>query len=182
MDERHDIGENFTGRTLGSLKVMKRFLRLPALVATVAAAASGALAQQASIRFERTGGLSQSAVNCIHQDRRGFLWIGTEDGLNRYDGYSFTVFRRDPADPGSLAHNFVWAVEEDAEGGLWVGTEGGLHRRAPGSSAFARLRHDAKDPASVGADFVWALLRDRSGAMWVGTKGGGLSRYDAAKR
>ena len=144
--------------------------------------AATAGAQQTSIRFERVPGLSQSAVNCIYQDRQGFMWFGTEDGLNRFDGYSFSVFRRDPADPASLSHNFVWAVQEDAEGGLWVGTEGGLNRRAPGTTVFTRLRHDARDETTVGADFVWALLADRKGAIWVGTKGGGLSRYDPATR
>ena len=132
------------------------------------------------IRFERVSGLSQSAVNCIYQDRHGFMWFGTEDGLNRFDGYAFGVFRRQPGDPASLSHNFVWAVTEDAEGGLWVGTEGGLHRRAPGSTDFVRLRHDPRDETTVGSDFIWALLRDRRGAVWVGTKGGGLSRYDGA--
>jgi diguanylate cyclase (GGDEF)-like protein len=145
-------------------------------------AAATAGAQQTSIRFERVTGLSQSAVNCIYQDRHGFMWFGTEDGLNRFDGYSFSVLRRDPADAKSLSHNFVWAVQEDADGGLWVGTEGGLNRRAPGTTAFTRFRHDPRDPATVGSDFVWALLRDRSGVLWVGTKGGGLSRYDAATR
>jgi diguanylate cyclase (GGDEF)-like protein len=110
------------------------------------------------------------------------MWFGTEDGLNRFDGFAFSVFRRDPADPASLSHNFVWAVEEDAQGGLWVGTEGGLNRRAPGTSAFTRLRHDPRDETTVGADFIWALLADRNGAIWVGTKGGGLSRYDPATR
>ena len=139
-----------------------------------------ARAQQAAMRFERVAGLSQSAVNSIYQDRHGFMWFGTEDGLNCFDGYSFAVFRRDAADPASLSHNFVWAIVEDADGGLWVGTEGGLNRRAPGSTAFTRLRHDPRDETTVGADFVWALARDRAGAVWVGTKGGGLSRYDPA--
>src|SRR5512142_308349 len=118
-------------------------------------AAATAGAQQTSIRFERVTGLSQSAVNCIYQDRHGFMWFGTEDGLNRFDGYSFSVLRRDPADASSLSHNFVWAVQEDADGGLWVGTEGGLNRRAPGTTACTRFRHDPRDPATVGSDFVW---------------------------
>jgi diguanylate cyclase (GGDEF)-like protein len=181
VNEGHDTMETGQNSTEQAVRVRLRVLLTGAVGLTLATAAP-ALAQRTAIRFERVTGLSQSAVNCIHQDRRGFLWIGTEDGLDRYDGYSFTVFRRDPADPGSLTHNFVWAVEEDADGGLWVGTEGGLHRRAPGSRAFTRLSHEEKDPSTVGADFVWALLRDRQGAVWVGTKGGGLSRYDPARR
>ena len=137
------------------------------------------------IRFDHLWleqGLSQSGVMDVLQDRQGYIWLATEDGLNRFDGYSFSVLRRDPADARSLSHNFVWAVQEDADGGLWVGTEGGLNRRAPGTTAFTRFRHDPRDPATVGSDFVWALLRDRSGVLWVGTKGGGLSRYDPARR
>jgi diguanylate cyclase (GGDEF)-like protein len=143
---------------------------------------SPAAAQQTAIHFERVPGLSQSSVNCSFQDHRGFMWFGTEDGLNRFDGYSFTVYRSDPATAGTLSNNFIWAAEEDAEGALWVGTEAGLNRLPPGTTRFTRLRHDASDPNTVGSDFVWALLRDRQGAVWVGTKGGGLSRYDPKAR
>ena len=79
------------------------------------------------------------------------MWFGTEDGLNRFDGYSFDVYAAIPRDPASLSHNFVWAVTEDAQGGLWVGTEGGLNRRAPGPNGFTRLRHDPEDATTVGA-------------------------------
>jgi ligand-binding sensor domain-containing protein len=60
-------------------------------------------------------------VNCILQDRHGFLWLGTQDGLNRYDGYHFRVFKHDAREPGSLANNTVWALFEDSDGVLWVG-------------------------------------------------------------
>ena len=150
--------------------------------AVLALGATPASAQQAAIRFERVPGLSQNAVNCVYQDRHGFMWFGTEDGLNRFDGYAFSVLRHDPADPASLPHNFVWAVQEDARGRA----VGGHRRRAPAAGAgdhgFTRLRHDSRTSTTVGADFIWSLLRDRAGAMWVGTKGGGLSRYDPAMR
>lgn len=80
------------------------------------------------IRFERLSsgqGLSQSTVMCVLQDSKGFMWFGTEAGLNRYDGRVVTVYRHDVHDPSSLPSDFVWSLAEDASGDLWVATEGG---------------------------------------------------------
>jgi len=80
-----------------------------------------------SFEFEQLtikDGLSQSSINCIYQDRKGFLWIGTQDGLNRYDAYNFKIYRHDPRDSTSLAGNFINAVCEDSQGRLWIGTDG----------------------------------------------------------
>ncbi|HNI09979.1 MAG TPA: two-component regulator propeller domain-containing protein, partial [bacterium] len=74
------------------------------------------LAQSDRIKFERLSigeGLSQSKVFSIYQDHKGFLWIGTMDGLNRYDGYGFTVFRHDPRDSTTISENYVWSIIED---------------------------------------------------------------------
>ena len=70
-------------------------------------------------------GLSQSTVTAILQDSQGFIWLGTLDGLNRYNGYDFTIFQHEPADPTSLSANHISALYEDAFGTLWVATEGG---------------------------------------------------------
>ena len=84
------------------------------------------------IRFEKMSieqGLSQSSVYSIYQDSRGFLWFGTEDGLNKFDGYNFTVYRHNPDDPLSLSDNTILSIFEDKSGELWVGTYGrGLNR------------------------------------------------------
>ena len=84
------------------------------------------------LRFERISleqGLSQSTVFCMLQDSQGFLWFGTEDGLNKYDGYTFTVYKHDPEDPNSLGGNWIQAMLEDDSGMLWIGTsDGGLDR------------------------------------------------------
>ena len=81
-----------------------------------------------NLRFERMGiedGLSHSAVWKILQDSEGYMWFGTQDGLNRYDGYNFTVYRYDPEDPQSLRNDHISAIYEDRSGVLWVGTQVG---------------------------------------------------------
>ena len=81
------------------------------------------------IRFERLSleqGLSQSSANRILQDRRGYVWLATEDGLNRYDGIGFKVYRHDVSDAASLPASFVWDLAEDSAGNLWIATSGGL--------------------------------------------------------
>ncbi len=132
------------------------------------------------MRFERLSieeGLSQSVVKCILQDSTGFLWLGTQAGLNRYDGYGFEVYRHDPRDPSSLAHDWVNTLVEDPSGDLWVGTEGGglAHwRRA--TDTFQRYRHDISDPDSLSGNRIAALAIDRAGTLWIGTLDAGLNR------
>ena len=103
---------------------------LPSLaLAAVAAAAPATAASLRPIRFDHLSleqGLSQSSVMDILQDRRGYVWLATEDGLDRYDGLSFKVYKHDPADAASLPSSFVWDVDEDAAGNLWVATTSGL--------------------------------------------------------
>ena len=124
-------------------------------------------------------GLSQSIVEAIHQDRRGFLWLATEDGLNRWDGYRFTVFRNVAGDERTLSYNDLKAIEEDRSGALWLGTfEGGLNRFDPATGLVTRFRHDPADPSSLPANIVRAVREDRDGNIWVGTQGGGLARLD----
>jgi ligand-binding sensor domain-containing protein len=84
-------------------------------------------------------GLSQSAVFCITQDSRGFMWFGTEDGLNRYDGYDFLIYKPDPHDPGSLSSNNIWSIYEDSAKTLWIGTYNGLNKLNRETGAFTRF-------------------------------------------
>lgn len=154
------------------------------VLAAVAALLAPALARGAPASFERISraeGLSQSIVEAIVQDRRGFLWFATEDGLNRWDGHRFTVFRSVAGNERSLSYNDVKAVLEDRNGMLWVGTfEGGLNRFDPATGEATRYAHDPADPASLPASTVRALCEDRDGRIWVGTQGGGLARLDKA--
>ena len=134
------------------------------------------------LRFERISleqGLSQSTVFTILQDSRGFMWFGTEDGLNKYDGYNFTVYKHDPEDPNSLAGNWIQALFEDDSGTLWIGSgEGGLSRYDRTADQFTHYRNDFQDPASLSDDDVTAIYQDREGVLWIGTGGGGLNRFD----
>ncbi|MHB8054008.1 MAG: two-component regulator propeller domain-containing protein [Candidatus Aminicenantales bacterium] len=134
----------------------------------------------APVRFEALSieqGLSQSSVVAIQQDRRGFLWFGTENGLNRYDGYTFRVFRNDPTDPESLGDSRIFALLEDSRGRLWVGTNyGGLNLYNPGRETFVRALPDPANPRSLSSIGVSSILEDRNGNIWVGTSGFGLNR------
>jgi PAS domain S-box-containing protein len=134
-----------------------------------------------NVKFEHltdAHGLSQNAVFCILQDRKGFMWLGAQDGLNRYDGYTFKVFRHDPDDSTSISDNFVTAIYEDHQGVLWVGTHaGGLNRFDRFTERFVCYRHDPSNPASLSHDRVNVIAEDPSGALWVGTDHG-LNRLD----
>ena len=128
------------------------------------------------VRFEHLSiedGLSQNAGLDIFQDSRGYLWFGTQDGLNRYDGYSFKVYKHDPDDPGSISHNSILKIEEDQDGFLWVGTwGGGLNRYDPSTESFTSYRHNPDDPSSISSDTVTTLKEDSQGNLWVGTLSG----------
>jgi len=128
-----------------------------------------------NIRFEQFSleeGLSQSVVNAILQDRKGFLWVGTEDGLNRYDGYQFKVYKPDADNPASLSDRWITALVEDPKGYLWIGTRlGGLNRYDPQTGEFLHYLHNAATPNSISHNHVTALSPAKSG-IWVGTEDG----------
>jgi ligand-binding sensor domain-containing protein len=155
---------------------MRLFILFLLLFSSVAAHASGS-----TVRFERLSledGLSQSSVYQILQDRKGFLWFATQDGLNRYDGYQFKVYRHNPQNSGSLSDNFIQAVFLDADGVIWVGTKGGgLNRFDESTDSFENYIHEEFDPHSLGHSDVRAITQDSQQRLWVGTREG-LNQYD----
>ena len=127
-------------------------------------------------------GLSQSNVNCILQDHEGFIWLGTQDGLNRYDGYTFKVFRHDSQDSVSISDNYINSIFEDSRGHLFAAVwDGGVCELDPASGSWTSLRHNTSDPASLVDDRVYCLTLDRQGSLWIGTWAG-LDRCDGAER
>ncbi len=133
------------------------------------------------VRFDHLtieDGLSQSSVYAILQDKKGMMWFGTWDGLNRYDGYRFTVFKYDSQNPRSISNNAVWSLYEDSKGILWIGTENGLNRFDREKERFIRYVHDPGNPAGLAGKKVKTIAEDRNGMLWLGTEESGFSRFD----
>jgi ligand-binding sensor domain-containing protein/signal transduction histidine kinase/DNA-binding response OmpR family regulator len=122
-----------------------------------------------------TDGLSQSSVIAIHQDKFGQMWFGTRDGLNKYDGSRFTVFRNDVTDKTSISNNDILSIEEDNLGQLWVGTYNGLNCYNPVTNTFKRYLHN-KTNHTISGNAIWAI-KEIGGEMWFGTSKG-LSIYN----
>lgn len=127
-------------------------------------------------------GLSNNKVNCMLQDKRGFMWFGTEDGLNRYDGNKFVVFRNEPANPASLSGNIITSLLEDDNGIMWIATaDGGLtkydYRLSP-ERQFRQYKHSNSDSSSIPVNIINALIQDQHGYLWLATSGNGVMRFD----
>jgi signal transduction histidine kinase/ligand-binding sensor domain-containing protein/CheY-like chemotaxis protein len=133
-----------------------------------------------NIRFDHYSleeGLSQSVVMAILQDSQGFMWFGTQDGLNRFDGYEFTTFSHNSEDPGSLSGDFVSDLLEDQQGLIWIGTNGsGLNSYDPLTGTITRYQNDPDDPDSLSGDILNDLFVDRDDNIWIATTNGGLNK------
>ena len=132
------------------------------------------LAQEYSIeKISIEEGLSQSTINAIVQDQKGFLWLGTQDGLNRYDGRNFKVFKRNPFDTTSLSNNFVTALLIDSSERLWVGTRnGGLHLFDAKTEQFRRYEHDPQQATTLSSNYITTIYEDSQKQLWIGTVNG----------
>ena len=135
-------------------------------------------------RFTRISleqGLSQTTVMNVLQDSKGLMWIGTQDGLNRFDGYEFKVYKNDPHDSTTLSDNHVYCIYEDRSGVLWIGTKYGLNRFHRENQQFTVFRHQPENPDSLRHNAVWCIHEDDNGILWIGT-GMGLNRFDPLTR
>lgn len=168
-------------------------------VAVETRAAKAAIAQVKDVRAQPQGesgsrvdlkfshltpndGLSQGYVVDILQDRRGFMWFATRDGLNRYDGNAFVVYKNNPNDPASLNSNFLQDLMEDDNGYLWIATNTGVSKFDPLTERCTRYLHDPKNPDSLGSASVKSIAQDSRGTLWLGTEDSGLDRFNPATK
>lgn len=142
-------------------------------------------AQSPQLYFEKItveNGLSHNSVNCITQDSRGFIWIGTDDGLNRFNGRDFKIFRHEPGNPSSVSGNRITDLLEDEEGILWIATiDGGLTRydhRLPPDQQFKQYKHLPGDTTAIPGNSLTALWLDRHNKLWIATRGSYVLRFD----
>ncbi len=130
------------------------------------------------IRFKHLtidNGLSQSAVFSILQDKQGFMWFGSKDGLNRYDGYEFKVFLHNAFDSSSISANYITSLFEDRQGWLWIGTkDGGLNKYYPETETFQRIPLVSANPQDSLVRQINAIIEDFDGNIWIGTQQNGL--------
>jgi streptogramin lyase/two-component sensor histidine kinase len=145
----------------------------------------GVSAQTPYLFFDKMttqNGLSNNKVNAIIQDKRGFLWIGTEDGLNRYDGANFLVFRNSSGCQSCISGNIVTDIAEDSDGILWIGTaDGGLTKydyRRPPVEQFRQYRHDPDDSTSIPVNIINKIRKDGNRYLWLATSGNSVVRFD----
>ena len=133
-------------------------------------------------KISAQNGLSHNKVNCILQDQRGFIWIGTDDGLNRYDGHYFTIFRHQPHDPSTISGNIITSLFEDENEILWIGTaDGGLTKydhKLPFRQQFKQYKHLPNDSSSIPDNIINCLLQDRNGFLWLATGSKWVLRFN----
>jgi len=128
-------------------------------------------------RITAEQGLSQSTVKGIVEDKFGFLWFGTDEGLNKYDGYSIKKFKHNPDDPHSLGDKFINTLLSDSSGKLWIGTGKGLSRYDFSSGRFVNYSHLKSDPNTIGSDTVFCLHESEDKQLWIAGNSNILSRY-----
>lgn len=128
-------------------------------------------------RFMQEDGLVNDRIFTLFQDQDGFIWIGTRDGLNRFDGYHFKTFVHDPSDSTSISNNIIRSIVEDELGNLWIATAGGgLNYYDKLRGRFQHFRHDPKDSLSISTDLLAQVYIDKSNVLWIGTERGGINR------
>ena len=141
--------------------------------------------QQANLYFKKINtqnGLSHNKVNCIIQDQRGFIWMGTDDGLNRFDGQYFTSFRHQPNNPSTISGNIITDLLEDEQGKIWIATaDGGLtkydHRLKP-AEQFKQFTNIPGDTTTIPINIINALIQDKMNHLWLATSGKRVLRFD----
>ena len=149
-----------------------RITRFSVLISALLLFSVQSIAQEEYVRFKRitiNEGLSLSSVYDIYQDSKGFMWFGTEDGLNKYDGQTITVYGATTDQHNLMANKWVEMVYEDKSGMIWLGSKSGLTKYNPRKGIFTALQHDPADGASLSNDTISAIEADLRNELWVGT-------------
>lgn len=124
-----------------------------------------------NIRFQRLAldqGLSQETVTAIFQDSQGYMWFGTQEGLNRYDGYQFSVYSHDDRVKQSLSNDWIMSIAETADQRLWIGTSnGGISIFDKNTSSFQHFKYHESNPNSVSSNRIQIILVDSENTVWV---------------
>ena len=126
--------------------------------------------------FSEENGLSGSNINCVLQDRKGFVWIGTDNGLNRFDGNDFKIFKQQFNDENTLSDNTIWALCEDDKGNIWIGTKQGvLNKYSPATEKFLHFKLESTNSIEVS---ITTITQDKNGKLWIGTYSQGIFLFD----
>ncbi|MBC7850618.1 MAG: response regulator [Chitinophagaceae bacterium] len=165
----------------GNLRIRSAFARISVALFILLHLTQLSVAQSRSLKFERldiNNGLSQNNVICAVQDSRGFLWFGTRDGVNRYDGYKFTIYRNIIGDKSSLSGNYIPSLAEDKEGNVWIGTTSeGLNKYDRKTDKFVRFT--VEDPKNhISSNNLESLFTDHEGNIWIGSAEGTVDILD----
>jgi signal transduction histidine kinase/ligand-binding sensor domain-containing protein/DNA-binding response OmpR family regulator len=154
--------------------------RIAVLLSILLMLSNAVAAQYKALKFSSLTiekGLSQSDVKCIIKDHTGYMWFATDDGLNRYDGYKFTVYRHNSKDSHSLPSNNITTVFEDKAGNIWIGSGGGLSLYDKNTESFSTLVSDKNDDSTLTGSEVTTIFEDSRNNIWIGTYSG-LSLMD----
>jgi len=165
--------------------ILKHFLcALTLMLAGVTMVSALELGATDDANFETVGDRSSiydGVVTALAQDATGFIWIGTPNGLIRFDGYQFRRYAFDPADPHSIGGNFVRVLLLGSDGKLWIGTDAdGVSVHDPATGHFSRYVNDPNVPDSLQSGSIRSLAEGRDKEIWIGSTGGGLSRFVAS--
>ncbi len=166
--------------------IIKSFIFFIGLILFLTAFSSKNLAQTLSPKFEYVPldkGLLPKTVLCILQDSKDFMWFGTLNGLYKYDGYNFTVYKHEPDNPYSLSDDNITSLYQDQSGNLWIGTgDGGLNRFDQRKKQFIHYLPDSNNPFSISDNRIMTISEDQTGTLWIGTQQGGLNELLPAGR
>lgn len=143
---------------------------------------SGVLAVENYMNFiPLEGDISQNVVKAILQDKNGFMWFGSNDGLTKYDGYRIKKYRQMPFGENTLLDNYIIDLEEDKNGDIWVATSKGLTKLNPKEEIFTNYETDISSLNKINSKKISAILEDKKKNLWVGTSDKGLNKYDETK-